>query len=182
MSIGKIEWVKWEDPFCVGRPGDEDDNGSEEGEVRVVRSAAMVGPSGFLGFHEKGLVSRYYNFWVGHVDFRLNIGDVKKIKRVNGVESLNIATRHRFRIAIGKAFDEGDVMGNISRLFLKPQEKGGRTAIQILGDSLSQKWKYWAIVKGEGGRLSPICSDRRDDVSVKLVNLIGNQEVVRSWD
>jgi len=60
--------------------------------------------------------AKVFNFWSAHTNFkitklmrdRLDIGD-------NGVETLDIFTKYRMRIGIGKAFDAGVVKSNIQQ-------------------------------------------------------------------
>ena len=175
MSVGNIQWEKWENPLQPDSDVDDED----EREVGHGRQLVLVGPNGTLPFQERSQVSKYYNFWVGHTDFRITESDYGLIKNVNGVESLNAPTRHRFRVAIGRAFDEVDVKMNIDRLFREPEPQVVRSLVDILSESLSVKFPYWAVKKDGGGRLSTVSSDTREEFESKLSNSKG--EVVKSW-
>jgi hypothetical protein len=58
--------------------------------------------------------SEIFNFWTGHSNFPITkkISDI--IENTDGVETLNIFTKYRFRIAIGKSFKDSIVMTNIN--------------------------------------------------------------------
>lgn len=175
-SVGTIKWLKWTDPF-----DDDDDDDDYEGINNKAgrKRPVLVGPEGALSFHEKTCVSRYYNFWVGHTDFKIMDCDAEAIEQVNGVESLNVPTRHRFRIAVGQNFDEQKVMDAIDAIF-KPKARDN-SAMSVIVDSLKAKWPFWAIIKGADGRISSVCGKSRGEVSSKLSD-ITNEEVIHSWD
>ncbi len=179
MSFGLVHWEKWEDPL-LARSDERDDDDSHDNEVNRTRyGTALVNPQGILPFQERTCLSRYYNFWVGHTNFKLRIADVKRIKDVNGVEALNIPSPHRFRIAVGKAFNEDDVKHSVSELFYEPEpDLSPRSIAGILADSLAKKWKFWAVVRNVNGHLSSICTNRQDEMNQKLVQLEGTSEVI----
>jgi len=57
-----------------------------------------------------------FNFWIGHTNFNITstIGEI--IDRSIGVESLDIFSPYRFRVAIGQAFNEDAVKNNIAQI------------------------------------------------------------------
>lgn len=81
---------------------------------------SIMTPYGILPLTEQSLASRHFKFWVGHTNFMLGDGqktspeDFEKIiGSVLGVESIDILTSYRFRIAIGKMFKDREVMSNV---------------------------------------------------------------------
>jgi len=81
---------------------------------------SIMTPFGILPLTEQSLASRHFKFWVGHTNFMLGDGlktspeDFEKIiGSVLGVESIDILTSYRFRIAIGKMFQDREVMTNV---------------------------------------------------------------------
>jgi hypothetical protein len=131
----KIVWQKWIDPF--GRDSvdnefeytdtepsflddidDEDDgdikNNKPQGFVKDAIQV-MATPMGIIPVNEHTASSKIFNFWVGHTNFDISrkISDI--IEQTPGVETLDIFTRYRFRVAIGKVFDDGQVMRNINK-------------------------------------------------------------------
>lgn len=127
MHKNLIIWQKWFDPFG----GDEEQtNNAESLEINddyeddkiendypilnhnPVRAIAT--PMGLIPFTENTSASKIFNFWIGHTNFNItkNISDI--IEKVDGVETLDIFTRYRFRIAIGKAFDASVTMKEIN--------------------------------------------------------------------
>ena len=63
-----------------------------------------------LPLTEQTMASKYFKFWVGHSNFKLTKEFYKIIGRHPGIETLDILTPYRFRIAVGKLFVDRDVM------------------------------------------------------------------------
>jgi len=55
-----------------------------------------------------------FNFWVGHTNFNITKPIVKILDSTDGVETLELVSRYRFRVGIGTAFNEGVVKNNIA--------------------------------------------------------------------
>ena len=75
----------------------------------------MITPMGLIPLTEHTAPGKIFNFWTGHSNFNITqkISDV--IEQTNGVETLDVYTRYRFRISIGKAFKDSEVMHNINK-------------------------------------------------------------------
>ena len=124
-----IVWQKWSDPFGEDDIGDndlilshDDDELNEESEYQSSNSPAMnskpmkaiATPMGIIPYTENTASSKIFNFWVGHTNFDINQSVADIIESTDGVEALDIFTRYRFRIAIGKIFDDAKVMKEIN--------------------------------------------------------------------
>ena len=77
-------------------------------EVSHVRS--IVTPFGILPLTEQTMASKHFKFWVGHSNFKLTKDFYTVIGQHPGIETLDILTPYRFRIAVGKMFTDRDVM------------------------------------------------------------------------
>lgn len=133
-----IVWQKWVDPFgqeedetefdpYVGKYFDveetmEDDENKEEltekdmmkmnkKPVRVIAT-----PMGIIPVNDNTLSGKLFNFWMGHTNFNITPKVADIIEKTDGVETLDIFTRYRFRISVGKAFDDSEVMRNINTM------------------------------------------------------------------
>lgn len=136
-----IIWQKWIDPYGLDEPIDlnsveqdlpdpefftedtetyeeesdyEDNNENFEmkrfnGGIKIIAT-----PMGFIPLTENTSSSRIFNFWVGHTNFNITEQVTELIEDAEGVEALDVFTRYRFRIAVGKAFNDSDVMRNIN--------------------------------------------------------------------
>lgn len=133
----KIVWQKWMDPF--GSDDDEallpednephflDDEGSVEPdqkyedkmehkskEFKTHAVRVMATPMGIIPITENTASGKIFNFWIGHTNFNITKKVAQIIEDTPGVETLDVFTRYRFRIAIGKVFTDSIVMRNIN--------------------------------------------------------------------
>lgn len=74
----------------------------------------MATPMGIIPVTENTASGKIFNFWVGHTNFNISkrISDI--IEETEGVETLDVFTRYRFRIGVGKAFSDSEVMRDIN--------------------------------------------------------------------
>lgn len=133
-----IIWQKWIDPF--GR--DDDDTNKEEFDNYIVEEneedeeniqdknkldeiladkrirygvKVITTPMGIIPVNDHTSSSKIFNFWMGHTNFDITKKVAETIEITEGVESLDIYTRYRFRISVGKAFEDSIVMRNINK-------------------------------------------------------------------
>lgn len=137
----RIVWQKWSDPLGEddldlipeeepvstsedisgvfydedGNPVDVDPELTGEGmEFFKKPTKVIVTPMGIIPYTDNTASNKIFNFWIGHTNFDLNSGICKLIELHRGIETLDIFTRYRFRIGIGKLFEGGDIMSSIS--------------------------------------------------------------------
>ena len=128
-----IIWQKWIDPF-FGNDDDATDNDwsepnysdidsqleNEEDEEKEHNSSnkkpikVIATPMGIIPMNEHTASGKIFNFWIGHTNFDITQKVLSIIESTDGVESLDIFTRYRFRIAVGKAFDDSIIMREIN--------------------------------------------------------------------
>lgn len=128
-----IVWEKWVDPFGQEMDdakwtdyesnidtidgdtidGDEDEDLDDlilaRKEIRVIST-----PMGLIPYNELTAPGKIFNFWVGHTNFNITPTISQLIENVPGVEILDIFTRYRFRIGIGKCFSDSETMKDIN--------------------------------------------------------------------
>lgn len=132
-----IVWQKWVDPFGknpedIEWPGhndyevsddfeesDDEDNSLDKVEdiIKTNKSnpiQVIATPMGIIPYNEHTACSKIFNFWVGHTNFNISAKIAKIIEESEGVEILDVFTRYRFRIAIGKLFEDNLVMKKIN--------------------------------------------------------------------
>lgn len=107
---------------------DDDESPYDSGEQKGNTGPCVIGPMGVIPMHESNIPSKMYNFWMGDTNFDLTNDIAKKIESCTGVESLDVYSRYRFRIAIGRAFNQRDVKTGIEKIIdetcpNKPPEK-----------------------------------------------------------
>lgn len=125
-----IVWQKWVDPFGAENDEtkwndydkEEDPEYDEYGEnidqiidkIPKEKVKVIYSPMGLIPYNEHTASSKIFNFWVGHTNFTITKEIVDTIESVDGIEILDVFTRYRFRIAIGKCFEDSDVMSSVS--------------------------------------------------------------------
>lgn len=122
-----IVWEKWIDPF--GQAMDEAKWTDYENEIDDLEDVefldesfpvsekpirAIATPMGIIPYNEFTAPAHIFNFWVAHTNFNISANIVEIIEKSEGVEILDIFTRYRFRIGIGKCFNDSDTMKNIN--------------------------------------------------------------------
>ena len=84
---------------------------------------------GAIPFYENTLPSKIFKFWVGHTNFNISQKVAKAIEKTEGVETLDVFTRYRFRIGVGKAFDSREVRkeinNNVLEIICKKDDNSG---------------------------------------------------------
>jgi hypothetical protein len=116
-----IVWEKWSDPFGFDEepqnvPFNEEDNLDEETQIKTdhIRCQIISTPFGIIPINENTASGKIFNFWTGHANFPITKKIAEIIENTDGVETLNIFTKYRFRIAIGKAFKDSIIMRKIN--------------------------------------------------------------------
>jgi hypothetical protein len=128
----QIIWEKWRDPYGYDDLSDfneqikqqqetlidenEDDYGNEKPNIDTFKYKIpfMFTPMGIIPYSENTASNKIFNFWTGHTNFNLSAKICDIIENTEGVETLDIFTRYRFRVSIGKAFIDSDTMRNIN--------------------------------------------------------------------
>jgi hypothetical protein len=126
MTQPLIIWEKWVDPFGENMEdakwtdynNDIDDSTemfNEEYKKHIGKPIRVIAsPLGLIPYNEYTASSKIFNFWLGHTNFNISENIKNIIENVSGVEILDIFTRYRFRIAIGKCFNDSETMATIS--------------------------------------------------------------------
>lgn len=127
QTKNQIIWEKWIDPF--GENLDEtkwnnydnehldEDTEFFDGHVRKHLDKpvkVIASPLGLIPYNEYTASSKIFNFWIGHTNFNISQDIANIIEESDGVELLDIFTRYRFRIGIGKCFSDNDIMTRIT--------------------------------------------------------------------
>lgn len=133
-----IIWQKWVDPF--GEDIDESKWTDYENETGDFSSSlieeekpsrpthksktikVISSPMGLIPYSEHTASGKIFNFWVGHCNFNLSKAIIDIIEQIEGVETLDIFTRYRFRIGIGKCFEDSEVMNDITQIITQEME------------------------------------------------------------
>lgn len=127
-----IIWEKWIDPF--GQDDDQtkwtnydnenynmDDDEEYEDTLETKSESihnksikVIQSPMGLIPYNEHTAPGKLFNFWIGHTNFDITETIMRILEKCNGVEILDIFSRYRFRIGIGKCFNDADIMKDIN--------------------------------------------------------------------
>ena len=132
-----IIWEKWRDPYGTDDTNDITDmindiiekKSTEDSEYDTpipeeqpnntnfikYKMPMMITPVGLIPLTENTSPSKIFNFWTGHSNFNITQKISNIIENINGVETLDIFTRYRFRVGVGKAFKDSEVMYEINQ-------------------------------------------------------------------
>jgi hypothetical protein len=126
----QIIWQKWQDPFgeddifnenfdpdlgeYIGDDQDSENIPSLDHQINK-KVKVIATPMGIIPITENTASNKIFNFWLGHTNFDITKDIALLIEETTGVETLDIFTRYRFRISVGKAFDDSSVMRNINK-------------------------------------------------------------------
>ncbi len=134
----QIIWEKWYCPFGQDDPEAEslldqlglEELDPEETEEQNIESTLlpdeqklsrqfggqkfMITPMGVMPITDNTISTKIFNFWTGHTNFNISKRIADIIQMCEGVESLDVFTRYRFRISVGKVFKDSEVMNNIN--------------------------------------------------------------------
>lgn len=129
LSENIIIWEKWKDPLGYDDQEDNvldsekevsyDDNGEpyeivKQSKTKKIKCQIISTPFGIIPINENTASSEIFNFWTGHANFSITQDIASIIEDTDGVETLNVFTKYRFRISVGKAFNDSLVMREIN--------------------------------------------------------------------
>ncbi len=196
----RIKWEKWADPFRDDEPKDiknADDeertykDSYEEAEQSQRRTRysgpVLVGPMGIIPITENNSPSKVYNFWMLHSNFNLSEPVVNQLKQCPGVETLDVFTRYRARIGIGKVFNEEKVKKRINKALCEEHKKEDLPIPQkldkldILKKQLTKQYKFWAVAVQKNGEIKVFGGDTKEFVDNK-VSEIEYEKLQKSWE
>ena len=129
--IPTIIWEKWADPYGqniedIEWPGFNknnivQDDIVEDAEItelynKPLKVNAMITNMGVIPYNEYTDCTKIFNFWIGHTNFTITKFVSEILENIEGVETLDIFTRYRFRVSFGKAFNERTIISNINTI------------------------------------------------------------------
>lgn len=91
-------------------------------EQEFVEQETLFVPKNF--YETIALISRF-DCWIGHTNFNITTSIKNKLNEVDGIEVLNVTSRYRFFIGIGKMFNFSDVRKNIEKTITSKGETLG---------------------------------------------------------
>lgn len=172
MAKRSIMWLKWSDPLAhlIDKHKEDSDDKLESArnsyltdddnyykfneDSRGQTGPALLGPNGIIPLQESTLPGKLYNFWVGHTNFGITNDIRDQIAAVEGVETLDIFTRYRFRMSVGKNFEQEAVKAAVEQKIAPADPKLlDLSKVEQMKVILKNKYPYWIIYTMSDNRL-----------------------------
>lgn len=192
MTKKVIKWEKWVDPFSQESDSSTDDDYMdsyeklESGNKKNTYSGpTLIGPMGVVPINEGAKPSKIYNFWMLHSNFNISKPVIKILKECVGVESLDVFTRYRARIGIGKVFNDERVRNKITKMLCQEKKEQPTpvtiSPLDMLKKQMSEKYKFWAIAITTTNEYKLFGGDTQEFVQTKVLE---NEyvKVHKSWE
>tara|TARA_R100001244_G_scaffold91110_1_gene69035 strand:- start:3082 stop:3699 length:618 start_codon:yes stop_codon:yes gene_type:complete len=180
MSRKKIAWERWDEDvieqeiveeFYSDQLDQEDEDGVVENAITFLEKipSLVTTPMGMYQLHDKMNIMNQFDCWMGYTNFDITESVREVIEKTKGVELLNIMTRYRFFLGIGKLFDFSDVRREIeeslrgdSSLDDDTEETVTEETVEMIRDNLSSD-RYWAIFVCKSGEILYTSTNEDDD-------------------
>ena len=139
-------------------------------ENREKSSKVLMSPIGMIPVMDHHYISDNFNLWIGHTNFDITPNIANTIQKIEGVETLEIYTRYRFRIGIGRAFDFNEVRLKIEDVICGKRDYKYNLTPELELDvketinTLKQTHKYWAFCLFPNGEKKIIHSKVKTDI------------------
>lgn len=182
-----------EGDLLLARRSWEDDDEEDDDRVNPYHTKAktgavgptIMGPLGVVPLLETNVPSKLYKFWMGETNFSLTKKIVGQIKQTPGVESLDVFTRYRFRLGVGRVFNAGDVLRAVEEsVFPRPAATPVAkpvTPLDRLKRTLGKTFSHWAIIVLAEDKHEFVGGGNADEVNAKTRRYDGHK-IVRSWE
>lgn len=202
----KILWTKYIDPLAEDSsklPDAADSPPNEYGDteehdmesvlkdmlspIKKGRPVKLVqGDNGIFGVPELSLPSKVFKLFLGHCNFNIDEAVARIINRTIGVEVFRVASRYRFELGVGIAFESTEIRQRIQRAICGSPEQELEEILSIaqsVNENLPPEilakvekkiqndgGKYWAVYVLPNGRMKLVSSNALDYDFVDKVN------------
>ena len=165
MSNKTIAWERWDEDVIEQEIVDnfyEKYEDTEEEEEGVEDALAFLGripslvttPMGVYQLHDKMNIMNQFDCWMGYTNFDITQSVKDALEKVEGVELLNIMSRYRFFLGVGKMFKFSDVRRLVEKAVrCCPLDQDTRESVDLIKDSISSD-RYWTIFVSQSGEIS----------------------------
>lgn len=169
MSDKKVAWERWDEDVIeqeiienfYEENYEEDPQIAEEALLFLEKIPHLVStPMGMYQLHDKMNVMNQFECWMGYTNFDITHSIRDKIEKVEGVELLNVTSRYRFFLGIGKLFNFSDVRLAIEDTLMLDDIT--KEAVNIIKDNISND-RYWVIFISKTGEILYISTNDEDD-------------------
>lgn len=122
-----------------------------------------------------------FNLWIAYTNFNISRQDIENIESINGVESLDVYSRYRIRVGIGKLFKEDKVKEDIEYILdcssqLETLDEETKTEVDALIKTFEEE-KFWAIIILPNAKVTSYVGKDEKDFGEKLTFFEQIQEI-----
>tara|TARA_R110000824_G_scaffold187701_3_gene368967 strand:+ start:2698 stop:3285 length:588 start_codon:yes stop_codon:yes gene_type:complete len=170
MPDKKVAWERWDEDvieqeiienFYEENYEEEDPQIAEEALLFLEKIPHLVStPMGMYQLHDKMNIMNQFECWMGYTNFDITHSIRDKIEKVEGVELLNVTSRYRFFLGIGKLFNFSEVRLAIENTLMLDDIT--KEAVNIIKDNISNDL-YWVIFISKTGEILYISTNDEDD-------------------
>ncbi len=178
MLHKKIAWERWDEDVIeqeiveefysdqLDQLDEEDEDGVVENAITFLEKipSLVTTPMGMYQLHDKMNIMNQFDCWMGYTNFDITESVREVIEKTKGVELLNIMTRYRFFLGVGKLFDFSDVRREIEESLRGDPSLDDDTeeTVEMIRDNLSSD-RYWAIFVCKSGEILYTSTNEDDD-------------------
>jgi hypothetical protein len=184
----KFVWEKWVDPFGTNlnevefpgydKPFYEEDEDNPEFQFHAPHGHPIIPtPFGMLSMTEHTKAANKFDFWMLHTNFDITEGIKSIVASIPGVESVEVFTRYRMRIAFPRSglFDTAKVKTNIQNAILDADQIDYLVQLSEFDsfttdkameacNTLTGKNDYWGMYVLPNGNISIVTSNESDQL------------------
>ena len=171
MLDKKIAWERW-DEDVIEQEIVEDFYSDEDGDEESIEDALnflekipslVTTPMGMFQLHDKMNILNQFDCWMGYTNFEITNSIRDTLEKVEGVELLNIMTRYRFFLGVGKMFNFSDVRRSVESLLCESEiDEYSKESVNIIKENISSD-KYWAIFVTKSGEILYASTNEESD-------------------
>tara|TARA_Y100000004_G_scaffold29937_1_gene31072 strand:- start:2732 stop:3322 length:591 start_codon:yes stop_codon:yes gene_type:complete len=171
MLDKKIAWERW-DEDVIEQEIVEDFYSDEDGDEESIEDALnflekipslVTTPMGMFQLHDKMNILNQFDCWMGYTNFEITNSIRDTLEKVEGVELLNIMTRYRFFLGVGKMFNFSDVRRAVESLLCESEiDEYSKESVNIIKENISSD-KYWAIFVTKSGEILYASTNEESD-------------------
>ena len=114
-----ISWEKWKDPWTAGGKDEDSGEWSESEDDEMNHGPVQMTPMGMMPLNSHSTLSKRFNFWLAHTNFNITPNIRTILESIEGVETLDIFTRYKMRVGIGKLLDDETIRKEIGKVIAK---------------------------------------------------------------
>ena len=179
MLKKKIAWERWDEDvieqevvenfYDLGQE-DDDEEAVEDALAFLQRIPSLVTtPMGMYQLHDKMNIVNQFDCWMGYTNFDITKSVQEALENIEGVELLNIMTRYRFFLGVGKLFEFPDVRKLIeSSLCDSRLDENTEESVAMIKEDISSD-RYWAIFVTQSGEILYASTNKDSDEDRKSV-------------